>query len=268
MGSSNVGRRTCRSRNLSKRDGGRGLGGGGRTVSGSTVGAETLPAGLTRCWPPRRLRTSAGGGARTTLDNAAGQSTAPAFFAVVDGAVGEDGDLTGGGGCSLGGAGRSGDVLAGASAARSFGDPPGLFVFVAAVVLGGGVVDLATSFSGVPKGDSGTGVLGLRAGSGGGGQAAFGGCVGGERTGGGGCTTARVRPLRRPLGTSGASSGLAGQLDVGLEAPELVDCGEETRRLMEMLPLLDEAASGDASVEELAPELRCLWKRHASALCR
>lgn len=137
-----------------------------------------------------------------------------------------------------------------------------------AVALGGGVVGLAASFSGVPKGDSETGVLGLRAGSGGGGQAAFGGCVGGERSGGGGWTTARVRQLRRPLGTSGTSSGLVGQLDVGLEAPELVGSGEETRRPMEMLPLLDEAASGDASVEELAPELRCLWNRHASALCR
>lgn len=261
------------SRNLSKRDGGRGLGGGGRTVSGSNVGAVPPAAGLTRCWPPRRLRTSAGGGASTTLDNAAGHSAAPTLFAVVDGAVGEDGDLTGGGGCSLGGAGRSGDVLAGAGLERSFGDPPGLFVFVfaAAGVFGGGVIDLTTSFSGVPIGDSGTGVLGLRAGNGGGGQAAFGGCVGGERTGGGGCTTARVSPLGRPLGTSGASSGLAGlagQLDVGLEAPELVGCGEEMRRPMEML-VLEEAASGDASAEVPAlEELRCLWKRHASALCR
>lgn len=266
IGSSSVGRRTCMSRNLSKRDGGRGLGGGGRTVSGSDVGAVPPPAGLTRYWPPRRLRTSAGGGASTTLDNAAGHSAV--LFAVVDGAVGEDGDLTGGGGCSLGGAGRSGDVLAGAGVERSFGDPTGLFVFAAAGVFGGGVIDSATSFSGVPIGVSGTGVLGLRAGKGGGGQAVFGGCVGGERTGGGGCTTARVSPLRRPLGTSGASSGLAGQLDVGLEAPELVGCGEEMRRPMEML-VLEEAASGDASAEVPAlEELRCLWKRHASALCR
>lgn len=254
IGSSNDGRRTCRSRNFSKRDGGRGFGGGGRTVSGSTPG-------LTRCWPPRRLRTSLGGGASTTLDNAAGDSE-QLFVAAASG-------LAVGGGCSLGGTQRS--ALAGGGVLRPFGEPLGELVLLGGVlgnVLGGGVLGggggsgVVDSLAGVAHGGPELLVLlvflGLRAGGGGGGQMAFGGGGdGGER--GGWCTTARVSPLRRPRTTTSPGESTRSKLeepdDVGLMASGVAG--------------KDVEGSGEGVLPALsAPPARCRWKRHASALCR
>lgn len=200
IGTSSVGRLTCRSRKRSKRDAGRGLTNGALKVSGSAA------PGLTRCWP-RRPRTSPGGGGRTMVARAAAGS---ALGLAVDGGGDETGeddttrltDLDTGlaGDTALEGAGRA-TTMRGRS-----GDSngPALDLGDAPLAVARGEFDDEGEDEDGEGGGFGRGDTALELGRETGGLEDFGAggatrggdlgkASGGDR--GGGCTTARVRPL-------------------------------------------------------------------------